>query len=142
MKTFKLVSLEILENKNDDLNQHKVDIIDGLIINREDEKNQWIIEAYLNQEYYDFFQQYKNNNKEMVLLAKITKETNQPATLLVNIIDLNKIGSNFNVIFKGTLVDRKRNQIEALLKQLIDQGLQGNELLQKFKEYYHMKTSS
>ena len=42
-----LKALDIIENDS----RKKIELIDGLIINREDEENQWIIEAYIDQKY-------------------------------------------------------------------------------------------
>lgn len=47
MKTFKLVSLHV-ETKEEFL---EVPLEDGLIINKEDERSSWLIEAYTNQSF-------------------------------------------------------------------------------------------
>lgn len=54
MKTFKLISLDIIEEKNEDITQRRIKLLDGLIINREDDHGRWIIEAYVDQSYQDF----------------------------------------------------------------------------------------
>ena len=130
MKTFMLKALDIIENDS----RKKIELIDGLIINREDEENQWIIEAYIDQKYLNYFQELQNQNEKVMIEVKITKETNDPATFITSMIGLNKIGTQMNVLFKGTIaVDQYNSGMEQALKSLIDQGYQGEELLGEFK---------
>ncbi|WP_181349024.1 YwpF-like family protein [Thalassobacillus sp. CUG 92003] len=133
MKTFKLVSLDLVEEKNDDITQRRIKLIDGLIINREDDQGTWVIEAYLDQEYADFFSDLVDNQEEFIIQVKITKQSNQPASFLVKAIDTNLIGDNINVLFIGSIIDRRREQIEKMLKLLLDEGYQGEDLLNEFK---------
>lgn len=134
MKTFKLVSLEMVENHQQDIETEGLSLIDGLIINREDEKNQWLIEAYMKQQYLSHFQMIKENGNSVMLYAKISKPTNKPAPFLSKIISINHIEDKMSVIFLGELVDEKKEKVENTLKHLIDQGYQGEELLEKFKK--------
>ncbi|MFG6116749.1 YwpF-like family protein [Halobacillus sp. MO56] len=134
MKTFKLVSLDLVEEKAEDITQRRIKLIDGLIINREDDKGRWVIEAYVDQSYQSFFEEYVKSEEELLVQVKITKETNQPATFLVKAIDTNIISDNMNVLFMGTIVDRRQDQIEKTLKLLIEEGYQGEELLEAFKK--------
>ncbi|MBM7552988.1 YwpF-like family protein [Thalassobacillus pellis] len=134
MKTFKLVSLDLVEEKKEDITQRRIKLIDGLIINREDDKGRWVVEAYVDKSYQEFFENYMNNEDDLLIQVKITKQSNQPATLMVKTIDTNLIGDNMNVIFMGTIVDRRQDQIEKTLKLLIEEGYQGDELLEEFKK--------
>lgn len=136
MKTFKLINLDILEKQGEELHTLTVDLIDGLIINREDDQNRWLIEAYTDQEYLELFQNTKKVDRDLVLQVKISKETNQPATFLVKVVDINQIGDNMNVLFTGTIVNKKQEYIEQVLQDLIDQGYQGQELLEKFRKKF------
>ncbi|KHE68486.1 YwpF-like family protein [Halobacillus sp. BBL2006] len=133
MKTFKLISLDIVEEKNDDITQRRIKLQDGLIINREDDHGRWVIEAFVDEYYEEFFQAMYDNNEEIMVQVKITKQSNRPATFLVKPIDLNRIGNHINIIFMGTIVDRQQENIEKTLKQLLDEGYQGDELLEEFK---------
>ncbi|GGC79621.1 hypothetical protein GCM10007216_07630 [Thalassobacillus devorans] len=134
MKTFKLVSLDLVEEKAEDITQRRIKLIDGLIINREDDKGRWVIEAYVDQSYQSFFEEYVENEEELLVQVKITKESNQPATFLVKAIDTNIISDNMNVLFMGSIVDRRQDQIEKTLKLLIEEGFQGEDLLEEFKK--------
>ncbi|MGP4108814.1 YwpF-like family protein [Virgibacillus sp. L01] len=134
MKTFKLASLEILESQDSSMVQQSFPILDGLVINREDEQNRWVIEAYLLHNYYIFFQELKDKQEEVLVQVKITKESNEPATFITSLIGINEIGAHMNILFKGTIVDQRKSIVEEKLKSLIDQGYSGDELLTKFKD--------
>lgn len=134
MKTFKLNSLEIIENKEENIIENKIPLIDGLIINREDDDNQWVIEAYTTYDYIDYFKQLKEENYEIMIKVIITKESNDPAIFITSIIGINEIGENMNVLFKGTIIDHRNSEIEQMLKTLIDKNYQGEELFLKFKK--------
>lgn len=133
MKTFKLISLDIVEEKNEDITQRRIKLQDGLIINREDDHGRWVVEAYVDESYIEYFQSLLDKEEELIIQVKITKQSNRPATFLVKPVDTNMIGDNMNVIFIGTMVDRQQEQIEHILKQLMDEGYQDDELLEEFK---------
>lgn len=135
MKTFRLKTLDIIESTDSDKDiiQHQIPLLEGLIINREDEENRWIIEAYITKDYNDFFTRLKETRDEIMVQVKITKESNAPATFITSITGMNEVGHNMNVLFMGTIVDKQREIVEAMLKRLIDEGYHGEELLDKFK---------
>ncbi|GAB3793069.1 YwpF family protein [Virgibacillus kimchii] len=134
MKTFKLKSLEIFDQQEEEILQHRIPLLDGLIINREDDKDQWTIEAFLEKSYLSFFEKLKDENEEIMVQVKITKESNEPATFITSIIGINQIGEYMNILFVGNIVDRRINKIEEMLTSLIEEGYQGDDLLEKFKE--------
>ncbi|ALX47311.1 YwpF family protein [Lentibacillus amyloliquefaciens] len=134
MKTFKLSSLKVIDNEDADMLEQSIPLLDGLIINREDEASRWVVEAYLDKNQYDFFHNLRKDNAEVLIQVKITKESNRPATFITAIIDMNQIGEQINVLFMGTIVDQRKEIIEKKLKALIEQGFQGEDLLEKFKE--------
>ncbi len=125
--------MKIIDNDHRDMLQQDIPLLDGLIINREDEQNQWVVEAYLDQSYREFFQNLRQK-QEVLLQVKITKESNRPATFITSIIGINEIGKQMNVLFRGTIVDQQKEMIEERLRALIKQGYQGQSLLKKFKE--------
>lgn len=135
MKTFKLVHLKIINGEENGLVHTRIPLYDGLIINREDAKNRWVIEAYTSKIYLDYFQELQNQDKIMIQV-KITKKSNDPAVFLTSIIDINEIGTKMNVLFMGTIVDQRKDRIESILKELINKGYEGKELLKQFKHHY------
>nr|WP_204500541.1 YwpF family protein [Aquibacillus albus] len=134
MKTFKLISLDLLEEGNEEIVVTNIPLLDGLIIDREDEKSQWVLEGVLDRSYQRYFEKFKKKNEQLMLQAKITKESNQPATFMCSIMGINEMDDHINILFIGNLIDRKKGQIERTLKLLIDEGFQGEELLDEFKD--------
>lgn len=134
MKTFKLKRLEIIEDKDEDIILTDIPLLDGLTINREDDENTWIIEAYTEKTYLEFFKKLEEENDEVLIQVKITKESNDPATFLTSIIGINEIGSQMNVLFSGIIVDKQKSKIQEMLTTLVEEGYQGESLLEKFKE--------
>jgi hypothetical protein len=134
VKTFKLKSLEVFDQKEEEIMQHNIPLLDGLIINREDDQDQWTIEAFIDKSHLSFFEKLKEEAEEIMLQVKITKESNEPATFITSIMGINEIGENMNILFVGTIVDRRINKIEEMLTSLIEKGYQGNDLLEKFKD--------
>lgn len=133
MKTFKLIKLNVIHEQDEAFEKKTIPLIDGLIINREDEQNHWLIEAYVGAQQLEYFKGIHEQDEEFVLEAKISKSTNQPAYFLVKLLGLNEIGEGFNVLFLGTIVDYKKEQVEQMLQHLIEEGYQGEELLEMFK---------
>ncbi|MCP8615993.1 YwpF-like family protein [Salirhabdus salicampi] len=134
MKTFKLVSMDLLEKMGDELHVRPIELLDGLIINREDDGNQWLVEAYMDKKYFRIFRDCQEDDREILMQVKITKKTNPPATVLTRVVSLNDIGEHMNVLCIGKLVDRKQEQVEQMLQELIEEGYQGEELLEMFKK--------
>src|SRR5699024_8174166 len=94
----------------------------------------WLIEAYIDASYRSYFAKVKNT-KELMIKVKITREDNDPAFLITEIIAINDISDEkINVIFQGKVVDHRKSRIEELLAEILEQGYQGESLLKKFKE--------
>ncbi|HLQ72220.1 MAG TPA: YwpF family protein, partial [Bacillota bacterium] len=88
---------------------------------------------YIDKKYEAFFTRLKETREEIMVQVKITKQSNAPATFITSIIGMNDVGDNMNVLFMGTIIDKQREIVLGILKELIDQGYHGEELLDKFK---------
>lgn len=133
MKSFKLVSLEVMGNEEDNIAHRKIHLHDGLVINREDEHG-WLIEAFMDNEHLDFFRHH-HQAEEVMLKAKITRTDNDPAFFITEIVSVNEItNEKINVLFQGDVIDHRKSKIEEMLKMIIEEGYQGESLLRKFKE--------
>lgn len=131
MKTFKLISLEVFEN---DIFR-EIELVDGLIINKEDEKNTWLIEIYTKPTQIDFFEKALQNQEDQMIRVVITKKDNDPVSFHIKTRSITKLEKNVSIMLQGTLKRTSRkNFSEILLKDLLDQGLYGETLLQEFKE--------
>lgn len=122
-----------MANDEDEIERKKILLKDGLVINRED-KNGWLIEAYIDQKYKDYFSSIEHI-EEIMIQVKITREENDPAFFITKVIGINEIsGDMINVLFQGSVVDHRKSRIEEMLKMIIEEGYQGESLLKKFKE--------
>lgn len=137
MKTFKLKSLEIMENEQEDIVHNKIALLDGLIINREDDEDQWVIEAYTEDSYLSYFEELREKVDLIMLQVKISKESNTSAFFLTSIIGINEIETKMNILFKGRIVDKHEADVENSLKELIKKGYEGEALLIEFKRLMH-----
>jgi hypothetical protein len=130
MKTFKIVKLQILEA--DTLRQ--IELVDGLIINKENDHRSWIVEAYIDQEYYDYFTEAQQKSEELTVQVIITNLDNDFATFKCYIHTVKRIEDKISVLFEGTLNQPRNIYAEHLLRDLVDEGLSGNQLVQSFRD--------
>ncbi|MUV36301.1 uncharacterized protein JNUCC1_00102 [Lentibacillus sp. JNUCC-1] len=134
MKTFKLKGLTLMEPVGEAFEHHEIELIDGLTINREDEENRWVIEAYTTADYKEMFERLRKSGEDLMVEARITNPNNPPAQFITRIIGANEIGENVNVLFMGTIIDQRKASVEKQVKALIDAGYQGDTLVEKIKE--------
>src|SRR5699024_9765151 len=133
MKTFKLKGLQIVADEKKDIAPQKIPLIDGLIINREDEIG-WLIEAFIESSHKTYFKELEDTYA-LMNNVKITRKNNDSAFFITKVILINDISDErMNVIFQGDLVDHRKSRIEELLEEILEQGYQGASLLKKFKE--------
>ncbi|MBA9027850.1 MULTISPECIES: YwpF family protein [Bacillaceae] len=132
MKSFKLISLQIVTERNELFN---VELTDGLIINKEDDLNTWILEAFLSKTYFDKIQHVLPLlNGEVNVQAVITKKENGPAAFDTVLRSIKEVEGHVSIVFEGHLQRTRSKYAELLLENLIDKGISGEELLEQFKE--------
>ncbi|MFK9091483.1 YwpF-like family protein [Bacillus salipaludis] len=130
MKSFKLYSLDVVEDDT----SVEVPLVDGLILNKEDDRSTWLLEAYTNLSLYDYFKKISEQNRDIIVEAVITKKENAPAYFQTKISSLLKFEKYISVLFEGHLRRNKSDYSELLLDSLMQKGLEGEELLKEFKE--------
>lgn len=131
MKTFKLISLEVFENDS----FKEIDLVDGLIINKEDEQNNWLIEVYTKPAHFDFFEKAMQTQQEFIIRVVITKKDNDPVSFHIKTRSVRKLEKNISVMLQGTLKrNARKNYAEVILKDLLNKGLTGEALLNEFRE--------
>lgn len=130
MKTFKLISLEVVDGET----VTEVPLTDGLIINKEDEHSTWLLEAYTELSLYDFFKKIADEKKEIIVQVIITKKENDPAFFQTTISTLNKFEDHISVLLEGRLRRTRRDYSELLLDNLLQKGYSGDDLLHEFKD--------
>jgi hypothetical protein len=134
MKTFKLAALSIL---HDDMYREEISMIDGLIINKEDGRNRWLIEMYLDKKYEDLFSRLQQTEEEFRLQVTISHRSNDPATMLATVRSITVMSEHMSVLMDGLLVRNKIDLAEVVLADLVEKGLQGEALLKEFKHQLH-----
>ena len=134
MKTFKLVELLIVDYESETYETVEIPLIDGLIINREDKENRWLVEAYVNGEWLDYFESLREKYEQLIIHVRITTKVNDLATCISSIIDINAIGDNMNVLLLGTMVNRRTATVEKILQKLKEEGEKGEGLLSQLKK--------
>ena len=130
MKTFKLVGLSVV---HDDSDPQDIPFIDGLIINKEDGKNRWLVEAYLDQQYEPIFADLQHKEDEFRLQVTITNRSNDPANMLVTVRSITRMNNHISVLMEGFIVPSRTHLAEVVLAGLVKKGLQGEALLKEFK---------
>lgn len=135
MKSFKLYSLDVVE---DDASI-EVPLVDGLILNKEDERSTWLLEAYTDLSLYDYFKAISEQNRDIIVEAVITKKENAPAYFQTKIVSLTKFEKHISVLFEGKIRRNKSDYSELLLESLLQKGLEGSALLTEFREKIQSK---
>ncbi|MGG3160602.1 YwpF-like family protein [Geobacillus stearothermophilus] len=130
MKTFKLVGLSVIE---EGMHRRDIPFIDGLIINKEDGQNRWLVEAYLDDEYEPVFAGLRERT-EFQLQVTITNPGNDPANMLVAVRSITKMNGHISVLMEGLMIPRRTHLAEVVLAGLVEKGLQGEALLQEFRQ--------
>lgn len=78
----------------------------------------------------------------MNILVKITRPTNSPAHFVGKLVDINEIEGLISVIFKGDVLSSNPDYPVELLEELIEKGLSGEQLIEKFKQNMGSKKES
>ena len=135
LKTFKLISVQVLlEDKITPIN-----LVDGLIINKEDENNKWLLEIYTTHEYIELFSTRKQQKEKLLVQAVITKKENDPAPFEVEILSIQVFNRTASILLEGHLKRDRMDYAELLLDYLLKEGLSGEPLSAKFKELMQSK---
>lgn len=136
MKSFRLVSLQIITADEQLAN---IELTEGLTINREDEQNRWLIEAFIHRDHYPPLARAIKAQDTIRMQATITKKENNPASFQARVLTIKKVGDYYSVLFEGQIVSNHIQYTELLLENLVESGLNGQELVHAFKEKIRAK---
>ncbi|AKL78091.1 YwpF-like family protein [Bacillus velezensis] len=134
MKTFKLVDLNVERLDKDDQPIEQFPLLDGLIINKEDGENHWLIEALVPAEHLSFFDMLMKSQKEAKVFVTITKKSNRPAQLTGRIKNIVELERSIQVLIYGQMVSRNHPGSESILESLVKEGYSGSRLIEAFKQ--------
>ena len=129
MKTFNMLSLGI--EKDDQVTDYPVH--DGLIINQENKDRSWILEMLVDIQHLETFEKLKESEKTIDVQVVISYPGNEPAPFEVVVRKVKIIGDHASVLMKGTLKRARRKYAETLLSELLEDGFEGEELLERFE---------
>ncbi|MBD1382636.1 YwpF family protein [Metabacillus arenae] len=140
MKTFKLVGLEIERKVMQNKKFEELPLEGGLIINREDGENRWLIEALLDKQYLELFEPLLQQHTEIHLLATISKKANVPAKIFGNVKSITVLEEHISILIDGKIGRGSSiEEAESILGGLLSKGLEGDTLLKEFKTELHRR---
>ncbi|MBT2570923.1 YwpF-like family protein [Planococcus sp. ISL-110] len=129
MKTFKMLSLGI--EQDDQVTDYPVH--DGIMINQENSERSWILEMLIDLPHLETFEKLMQSKKTIDVQVVISYPGNEPAPFEVVIRKVKVIGDHTSVLMKGTLKRARRKYAETLLSELLEDGLEGQDLLERFE---------
>lgn len=133
MKTFKLYAISLLEKLDGKVQLKKIPIQDGLIINMEDQKQSWFIEAVFDEEHYNYFKEAYDEKRHVVVDVIITSKDNHPAAMITSIQQITNLKEGISVLFDAKLALKKDDIIRDVLKDLVVQGYTSEQLISEFQ---------
>lgn len=140
IKTFKLVGLKIEQEVEQEKTIKEIPLVDGLIVNREDGENSWLIEALIPQDLQPIFEKLSESNSKTKVFVTISKKTNAPAQIVAKVKTITPLERHLSILLDGRLLtSRPIHNPEELLRSLMGQGLSGDELIKAFKENVHQR---
>lgn len=128
MKSFKMISTSFVK----DGHVFRYPLIDGIIINQEDSHRSWILEMFIDKKHKSTFDDLLETGELLHAKAVISYPENEPAAFTVAVYAVKEIGDNISVLLKGTLKRIRSQYAEHLLEELVDQGLEGDLLVDRF----------
>ncbi|WP_046174569.1 YwpF family protein [Domibacillus indicus] len=129
MKTFKVAAFFI--EKNEQL--ISIPLQDGLIINREDEQQSWLIELFLTEEGVQTVQSFEQD-KQLAVRIAISHRGNDPARFYAAIRSFQTLREGTSVLFDAQLRQMRNEYAKQLLHSLVEEGLEGEQLVTAFSE--------
>ncbi|WP_404429425.1 YwpF family protein [Sutcliffiella horikoshii] len=129
MKTFRLVAISLVHGEE----VEQLDLQDGLIINREYGKENWLIEALLPKSEPEKYEEFRDNEEILHVQATISKPTNDPASFEAVVRQVAVMEDKMSILFEGELFRKNSNYHEKLLERLVNEGYNGDKLVEAFK---------
>ncbi|OZI13445.1 hypothetical protein CEW92_01025 [Bacillaceae bacterium SAS-127] len=130
MKTFKIAGFFV----NECAQLHEIKLVDGLIINKEDEKRTWLIELFVSKDYEETFSDYQKREDELNVQVLISHPNNDPAIFTAEMRDMKILDNGINVLLEGKLQKMRNEYAKQVLGKLVKEGLEGNALIEAFNQ--------
>ncbi|GKV66255.1 MULTISPECIES: YwpF family protein [Sporosarcina] len=129
MKTFKMISVEVMQDDG----VLPFPLYDGIIINQENSHRLWVLELFIDEKYKDIMEKWKTEKTILTVRVVISYPGNEPASFIVAVEDWSQIGERISVLMKGRLERARSKYAEHLLEELLEDGLEGDALLEQFE---------
>ena len=113
MKSFKIVDIKMQHENNYII----LDLLDGIIINKEAGKDSWIVEVAISEDFKDILEEFIGT--EVTLLIRITRTSNQPALFEGKFLEMNSINRGISLLFIGDIIQQDPNYAENLWKRIM-----------------------
>ncbi|GAA3715417.1 YwpF-like family protein [Salinicoccus jeotgali] len=133
MKSFKVVELKLEHEENYII----LDIIDGIIINKEKGEAPWLIEISTSPDFKDILQEMIGT--EVEILVTITRHSNEPARFRGTFNEMNELNQALSLIFNGKIIVQGPTYAEDVLTHLLSEGYEEETLLHEFKSIMESK---
>ena len=129
MKTFKMISVEVIQDDG----VLAFPLYDGIIINQENSHRLWVLEMFLDASHQDIMEKWKVEETLLTVRVVISYPGNEPASFIVAVEDWRQIDDRISVLMKGRLKRARSKYAEHLLEELLDEGLEGDQLMERFE---------
>ncbi len=74
----------------------------------ENKAQTWFIEAVISNEYLSYFEQLKDEKKDLLVDVVITRRDNYPATMITQIAKITNLSEEISILLKANFVIKKR----------------------------------
>ncbi|MFB4159948.1 YwpF family protein [Geomicrobium sp. JSM 1781026] len=132
MKTFRLKGLRLLLEKDTEPGQEKIELHEGLVINRE-EGGWWLLEVVVDADAKKVFDQLKEQETDVMMEVIISHENNDPATMVGRIRSGRELESTYSYLIDSKMAMKKEDVFNYILDSLIADGYTGDQLIEEFK---------
>ncbi|NHA36654.1 hypothetical protein C1O33_07815 [Staphylococcus schleiferi] len=136
MKTFKAVRFQIV-SENSTVTEYE--LIDGVIINKENSGTGWLLEIVISEVHQEQMEQYMAEEKLLDIRVVITRPSNDPALFDATIKHITPLKEYISVVFECHIYTLRQVYAESLLEQLVNEGLEGDELITTFNRMMQSK---
>ncbi|QPA24950.1 YwpF-like family protein [Mammaliicoccus fleurettii] len=136
MKTFKAVRFQIV-SENSTVTEYE--LIDGIIINKENSGTGWLLEIIISDVHQEQMEQYMAEEKLLDIRVVITRPSNDPALFDATIKHITPLKESISVVFECHIYTLRQVYAESLLEQLVNEGLEGDELITTFNRMMQSK---
>ncbi|PSL44490.1 YwpF-like protein [Salsuginibacillus halophilus] len=136
MKTFRLKGLQLVFPGEESPEQQPVPFQDGLVINREEGDQMWLVDARLPEAGDDvqaMFDEMQETGERFVMDVTITDESNDPATMVGSVRETLPLSEGFSVLFDAYMALQQEEVFNYILESLVEDGYSGKELIEEFK---------